>query len=282
MRIVACPHRERISIQKTKQEHTMLKIPLNSAILSQHKSAANNVNIKYKSKYDRKQFRHTECMFLTQDGNKLIYTTCPGVYAIRNWEEVDFVLPHPLTINLSSVPYTLSEQYSWLEIPDCTMESIKTFYDASRPKYIKESDLQTNIIAINGQRANIEFINPERIIQNFEKYIKLVRTNPVTNKDQFEWFVRDNNNKIAYHDINKVHRLVFGQNNTFDFGFQNEIKEQEILHQINQLHNTANTLGIVKRTIDNGSEEKTYLFPVALFEKERQIIFWQGCAKHVK
>jgi hypothetical protein len=162
------------------------------------------------------------------------------------------------------------------------MESIKTFYDASRPKYIKESDLQTNIIAINGQRANIEFINPERIIQNFEKYIKLVRTNPVTNKDQFEWFVRDNNNKIAYHDINKVHRLVFGQNNAFDFRFQNEIKEQEILHQINQLHNTANTLGIVKRTIDNGNEEKTYLFPVVLFEKERQIIFWQGCAKHVK
>ena len=72
--------------KKTKQEHTMLKIPLNSAILSQHKSAANNVNIKYKSKYDRKQFRHTECMFLTQDGNKLIYTTCPGVYAIRNWQ----------------------------------------------------------------------------------------------------------------------------------------------------------------------------------------------------
>ena len=69
----------------------MLKIPLNSEFLSKHKSVANNVNIKYKSKYDRKQFRHTECMFLTQDGNKLIYTTCPGVYAIRNWEEVDFV-----------------------------------------------------------------------------------------------------------------------------------------------------------------------------------------------
>lgn len=260
----------------------MLKIPLNSEILSKHKSAVNNVNIKYKSKYDRQQFRHTECMFLTQDGNKLIYTTCPGMYAIQNWEEVDFDLPHPLTINLSSAPCILSEQYSWLEVPDCTMESIKTFYDASRPKYIKESDLQTNIIAINGHRANIEFINPKKILHNFEKYINIAKTNPITNQDQYEWFVRDNNNKIIYHDINKVHRLVFKQNNMFDLGFQTEMREQEVLDQINQLHNIANTHGVVKRTINNDWDEKTYLFPVAIFEKERQIIFWQGCAKHIK
>ena len=261
----------------------MLKIPLNSEFLSKHKSVANNVNIKYKSKYDRKQFRHTECMFLTQNGNKLIYTTCPGVYAIKNWEEVDFVLPHPLTINLSSVPCTLSEQYSWVEIPDCTMESIKTFYDVSRPKYIKESDLQTNVIAINNKRANIEFINPERIIQNLDKYINIAKTNPITDKNQYEWFIRDkNNNKIIYYDISKVYHLVFGKKHTSDFGLQNEIKEQEILHQINQLHNNANTLGVVKRIINNNCEEKTYHFPVALFETDRQIIFWQGCAKHVK
>ena len=99
----------------------MLKIPLNSEFLSKHKSVANHVNIKYKSKYDRNQFRYTECMFLTQEGNKLIYTTCPGVYAIKNWEEVDFVLPHPLAINLSSVPYTLSEQL-WKEFPEMKKE----------------------------------------------------------------------------------------------------------------------------------------------------------------
>ena len=260
----------------------MLKIPLNSEILSKHKSAINNVNIKYKSKYDRIKFRHTECMFLTQDGNKLIYTTCPGVYAIQNWEQIDFVLPYPVAINLSSAPCVLSEQNSWLEIPDCTIESIKTFYDASRPKYIKESDLQTNIIAINNRRANIEFIKPERILQNLDKFIKTAKANPITDKNQYEWFVRDSNNQIAYHDINKVHSLVFKQNNAFDLGFQTEMREQEILNQINQLHNAANTLGIVKHTTNNDWDEKTYHFPVAIFENQRQIIFWQGCAKHIK
>ena len=266
----------------TKQEHIMLKIPLNSEFLSKHKSVANHVNIKYKSKYDRNQFRYTECMFLTQEGNKLIYTTCPGVYAIKNWEEVDFVLPHPLAINLSSVPYTLSEQYSWLEIPDCTMESIKTFYDASRPKYIKESDLKTNIVAINNRRANIEFINPEQILRNFDKYIKTAKENPVTDESKYKWFMRDNNNKIIYHDINKVYRLIFKQNNMSDLGSQTEMTEQEILHKTNQLHNIANTLGVVKRTINNDCEKRTYHFPVALFETEQQIIFWQGVAQQVK
>lgn len=256
----------------------MLKIPLNSAILSKHKSIADSVNAKYKSKYDRENFRHTECMFLTQNEGRLIYTTCPGARALKNWEEVDFILPYPLAINLSSVPYSLSESYSWLEIPDCTMESIKTFYDSSRPKYIKDSDLHTKVVAINNRRANVEFIDPKRFDQNFDVCFKMVKENPLTDISKFEWFKRNSEDKIDYYDIDKIYRLVFGQHNAFDY----EMSEQQILRSINQLHAKASTHGIVERSTHDGVEMKTYHFPFAIFEDANQKLMWQGFAQRVK
>ena len=136
--------------------------------------------------------------------------------------------------------------------------------------------------SVFAQMKEVDLVLGNKEKPEIEKYINIAKVNPITNKDQFEWFVRDNNNQIVYHDINKVHRLVFEKNNMFDLGFQTEMREQEILDQINQLHNIADTHGVVKRTINNDWDEKTYHFPVAIFEKERQIIFWQGCAKHVK
>ena len=186
----------------------MLKIPLKTSWLRQHKMAARPVDIDFRSKYDRNAHRYEECLFLTQSGDRLVYTTCAERHAVQNWEVVDFQLPHPMAVNLSSVPYKLDGEYVWCEVPKCTMETNATFYDDARPKYIKDSDLQTNVVAINGKRANIEFIKPQRYVDGVTRIVQSATANPFYDHNQYQWFGRDADDKIDFYEISKIIRRL--------------------------------------------------------------------------
>lgn len=259
----------------------MLKIPLNAEILAKHKSISIPVNIQFRSKYARDENRYLECMFVTQSDNKLIYTTCPGHFAIQNWEEVNFNLPQPLTINLSSVPYEFRDKHTILEIPSCTMETINTFLDNARPKYIRNSDLKTKVIALDGKRANIEFIRPDRFIERFDKIIHTVMENPILDHKQYDWYMRDDKNRIDYYNMSKVYKSVFGQN-VFEYEYLRYPGDTTILRRIDELHKVATMHGVTKRVVDNGTEVNTFQIPVAIFESARQTVIWQGIGTHVK
>ena len=259
----------------------MLKIPLNSQIVSKHKSISIPVNIQFRSKDARDKNRYLECMFVTQSDNKLIYTTCTGHYALQNWEEVNFNLPQPLTINLSSVPYELKNKHTILEIPNCTMETINTFLDNARPKYIRTVDLKNKIIAFDDKRANIEFIHPDRFIEQFDKIINKAKQNPIHDYTQYDWYTHDDKNRIEYYDISKVYKAVFGQN-VFEYEYLRYPGNTTILRRIDELHKAATTHGTIKRIVDNETEQNTLHVPVAIFENARQTVIWQGIGKHIK
>ena len=212
-----------------------LKITLNSSWLRLHKSIATPVNFLFKSKHEREQHRYEECLFLTQSGNNLIYTTLTGRYAVQQWEAVDFDLPWPITINTATVPYKINSNRACLEIPSCTGSALETFYDTNRPAFIKDSDLQTKVIAIDGRRANIEFIKPYGRLDKLNQIIKTVEENPFTDSNQYQWFTRDNGGKIDYCEISKIYKTVLGQD-VFEYEYLRYPGDTIIMQRINELH----------------------------------------------
>ena len=258
-----------------------LKITLNSSWLRLHKSIATPVNFLFKSKHEREQHRYEECLFLTQSGNNLIYTTLTGRYAVQQWEAVDFDLPWPITINTASVPYKINSNRACLEIPSCTGSALETFYDTNRPAFIKDSDLQTKIIAIDGRRANIEFIKPYGRLDKLNQIIKTVEGNPFTNPNQYQWFTRDNGGKIDYCEISKIYKTVLGQD-VFEYEYLRYPGDTIIMQRINELHKAVDRYGTLERVVENGFDEIKYRLPIALFKKATQTVIWQGIPVRVK
>ncbi len=266
------------AIQKKK---TMLTIPLNALFLTQLKSVVNPVNIMYRTKDERTRHRYEECAFLTQSKDKLFYTLCTRRFVIQKWENINFNLPYPLTVNLQSVPYKLSNKNAILEIPDCTQGTLNTFYDTARPQYIRDSDLHTCVVAINGKRANLEFINPQRFLNTFENIIKCAKQNPLHDWNQYKWFVRDTDGKIDCSEMGAIYKTVFGQNVFANEYFQYS-GDKKILMHLDTLHQVADTHGIMTHNQHNGVETDTFYVPLAIFNQTNQIIIWQGIPTKAK
>lgn len=259
----------------------MLKIPLKTSFVMQHKSLARPVNIEFRSRYEREAHRYEECLFLTQLGNNMIYTTCTGGAAIQSWETVNFKLPCPLAINLASVPYKLSGDYAELEIPTCTMANVVAFCDKSRPKYIKESDLQTKVVAIDGGRAGLEMINPERFLNMFDNIVRDVRAYRIYNPVQYQWFVRDANNKIDHSIISKIYKIVMGRD-VFEYEYLRYPGDKTIFGRIEELQRATDLYGLLKKSRNIDGDEQVFNLPVAVFKKAQQTVIWPGMMERVK
>lgn len=259
----------------------MLDIPLKTSVVLQHKVLASPVNIEFRTKYERDAHRYEECLFLTQSDGRLIYTTCTGERAIQSWENVDFKLPYSLALNLSSVSYKLNGDYVHLEIPTCTLETIGTLYDKARPKYIRDSDLQTRIAAVNGKRVNMEMINPGRFVDKFDNIVQGVRANQISDPMQYQWFLRDADGKIDCSTIGKIYKIVLGRD-VFEYEYVRYSGEKIILGRINDLHRVVDMYGVLERATTNGADEAVFNLPVAIFKKAQQTIIWPGIAQRVK
>lgn len=257
----------------------MLTVPLNAAILQKHKSMARPVNIEYKTQYDRKKYRWAECVFLTQSGKTLTYTTCTPQYAIQSYNTVDFNLPYSLTINLQSVPYKLTDKNTILEVPDCTLETLKMFYNPNRPAYIKTDDLQTKVISVNGKRANLEYINPQRFLGQLADTI--FKCTPGINHKHYQWFNRNSDEKIDYADMSKIYKIVTGSP-VFEYEHLRYPGDTIILKRIDELHNAASKHAVITKEFYNGVETCMYEMPIAIFENDRQKVIWLGNSQKVK
>lgn len=259
----------------------MLNVPLKTSFIFQHKALARPVNIEFRTKYERDAHRYEECLFLTQADGRLVYTTCTGGRAIQSWENVDFKLPYSLALNLSNVPYKLNGDYVWLEIPTCTLETLGALYDKARPKYIKDSDLQTRIAAINGKRVSMEMVNPGRFLDKFENIVRGIRANQISDPMQYQWFVRDADGKIDCSTIGKIYKIVLGRD-VFEYEYVRYSGDKIILGRMNELHRAVDMYGVLERTINNDGDESVFNLPVAMFKKAQQTIIWPGVVQRVK
>lgn len=260
----------------------MLTVPLNANVLEKHKSMARPVNVEYRTQYDRNRYRWAECVFLTQSGDKLTYTTYTPHYVIQSYNTVDFNLPHPLTINLQSVPYKLTNKDTILEVPDCTLETLKMFYNPNRPAYIKPEDLQTKVISIDGKRANLEYINPQKFMDRLDD----IRINsiPGINHKHYQWYNRNSDDEIDFTDISKIYKIVTGSS-VFEYEYLRHpeyIGDTYILKRIEELHNAASKHVALTKELYNGVESRVYEIPIAIFENEKQKVMWQGISQKVK
>lgn len=259
----------------------MVEIPLKTSWVRQHKLIAKPVNIEYSTKYERDAHRFEECMFLTQVGGRLVYTTCVGAYAVRNWEDVDFNLPHPLALNLASVPYKLTGDYVRLEIPNCTLMGVDAFYDKARPKYIKDSDLQTRVAAIDGKRVNLEYINPARFVERFDNIVQRVRENPIIDPTQYQWLRRDADGRIDYSDVSKVYKIVMGHD-VFESYYLRFPGNWVIESHIDKLHSAVDMYGVMESRANDGVDEHVFRLPVAIFNKANQTVIWPGMGQKIR
>lgn len=257
----------------------MLTVPLNANVLEKHKSMARPVNIEYRTQHDRNKYRCAECVFLTQSGDKLTYTTCTPQYVIQSYNTVDFNLPHPLTINLQSVPYKLTDKNTILEVPDCTLETLKMFYNPNRPTYIKTEDLQTKVISIDGKRANLEYINPQRFLDRLDDM--RINSIPGINHKHYQWYNRNSDDEINFTDISKIYKIVTGRP-VFDLIYTKYTGDTYILKCIEELHNVASKHVVLTKELYNGVESCVYETPIAIFENEKQKVIWQGIPQKVK
>lgn len=259
----------------------MVDIPLKASWLRQHKIIARSVNVEYRTKYEREAHRFEECLFLNQDGGRLVYTTCTGPCAVRNWENVDFKLSYPLALNLASVPYKLTGDYVRLEIPDCTLVGLDAFYDKSRPKYIKDSDLQTRVAAIDGKRVNLEYINPARFVERFDNIVKQVRENPIVDPKQYQWMGCDADGRINYSDVSKVYKVVMGHD-AFESYYLRFPGNWVIQSHIDKLHSMVDMYGVMESRTNDGVDEHVFRLPVAIFNKANQTVIWPGMGQKIR
>lgn len=260
----------------------MTTLKLNNSIVQAHKSIAIPVNLEYKSKYDRQKYRWQECMFLTQGKGVVTYTTCTPYCAIQNYQLTDHKLPNTLAINLQSVPYNTKDKEVILEIPKCTLETLNTFYDPNRPQYIRSDDLQTKIIAINGRRANVEYINPNTLMDSFNRMICEATQNPIYDYTKYNWFSREANGFINYALMSKIYKMVFG-NSVFEYEYLRYPGDTTILKRIDELHSAVSRYGMLTRRTENDcGEYDTHQLPIAIFENNNRKIIWSGFAEKIR
>lgn len=242
-----------------------------------HKHAAIPVNIMYRNKYERNAYAYQGCVFLTQDADKLIYTTCARQHAIQSCETVDFNLPHPLCINLGNVSHQIKDKNVVLEIPTCTLETLHEFYNPNRPSFIRDSDLQTSVVAINGVRTKLAYINPEMFLAQFDDLVRQIKTHPISDWQEYKWFNRTAYDEIEYSNIVHMYEMVVGEN-PFGYRHMTYPGDAQILKVLHGLHASAKTHGEIN--VERGDMD--FRYAVALFEKQDQKILWQSIPKQIR
>lgn len=141
-----------------------------------------------KRKDDRERLRFSHCLFLTQDSYGLNYQTTTQNKIVRIIDPVKTNIPYPLAINMEPIHRITSETIT-LEIPDCTLATLQTHNDANRPKYIKTSDLQTNVVKLGDNKTNLEYFDNMRYYTS--RLDQLIYTkieyDTVENAFKYEW-----------------------------------------------------------------------------------------------
>ena len=262
----------------------MLSITLNRDFFLKHKQLAVSVKYLYNNKYLRQKYKYKECLLLTQNKDILSYTTCGTTYALQSHEKVDFKLPYPIALNLINAQYEKCSEQIVLDIPDCTMTNLAAFYGDNRPKYIRDTDLQTSVVAINGKRTNIEYIKPEQLVAKFNQLIHDVTLKPISNWRDYQWFDRNNGGEIIYQDMDKVYKTLFSTDYGISSGMFDKPSELQILQFFEKLQMAAQYFGTIKKEIynENIGNEETYILPYAVFQSAQHSLIWQGIAQKQK
>lgn len=215
-----------------------------------------------KRKDDRERLRFSHCLFLTQDSYGLNYQTTTQNKIVRIIDPVKTNIPYPLAINLEPVCRIKSEQIN-LEIPDCTFATLQAHHNPDRPKYIKASDLTTNVVKLGDNKTNLEYFNnmhyyTSRLDQLIYTQIEYA---PIENAFKYEW---DQDNLLELANIFQpdyaswnpfMHRLSVNAKHKKDTA-------DKILQQISKF-GYLYTTKFDEYTYDDRIVEQ----PVAIFEK---------------
>lgn len=262
----------------------MVSIQLNRDIFMQHMRMFTPVKYMFKDRYLRDKYKYKECLLLTQNEDTLIYTTVGETHALQSYEKVAFQIPYPIALNLDSVSCYKSGNQIVLEIPDCTLAGLRTFYDVNRPKYINDSDLKTSVVAINGRRANLEYINPTHLADQFDYIVSNAKINPITNWQDYQWFNRNYNGDIQWQNIDSVYKTVFYTDAGILPNTLEHPSESRVLKYLEQLQSAAKSFGALYRESHNNDTDELdkYKIPFALFQDNQQSVIWQGIPQKQK
>ncbi len=259
----------------------MLNISLNGSFIDIHRSIIPMVNVTYKSKYDRVANKYKDCLFLTQNGDELSYTTLTDTIAIQSNETVDYKLPYPLTLDLASLSgRERQKQRSNIEIPECTLSNVAAFYDRKRPPYIRDSDFKTSVISENGKRASLEFIKPS--LNKFYRYIDILEQKPCVDWTGYKWMSTTSFNEYDCSEISMVHKILFDTpafNRLYMLYYPGDAHVLDVLKKIMA---RATKVGILSKTIYQDGQDVTYDMPVALFQEPQRVMIWCGLAQKTK
>ncbi|MBQ0013582.1 MAG: hypothetical protein KBS86_03375 [Proteobacteria bacterium] len=235
-------------------------ITLNGNII---KAIRPNINFSSheKRKDDRERLRFSHCLFLTQDSNGLNYQIATPHKIVRVIDPIKTKIPYPLAINLEPVSHFEMSETINLEIPDCTFATLQAHNDTNRPKYIKTSDLQTNVVKLGDNKTNLEYLNVAKITQRLNDLIYFEID--FTHKDEafkYQW------------DTDSLHELadLLQPDYAHWHPFMHTLSENEEHKQ-----NTANKIlkqiskfgHIYKTDIDENYNERILEQPIAIFEK---------------
>lgn len=214
-----------------------------------------------KYKADREELKFADCLFLTQNKNVLTYQIATNSLIIRITDLTDQQIPYPLAINLYPLKHELSDS-TVLEIPDCTFGVLQTRNDPQRPGYIKNSDLQTNVVKLGDDKTNLVYFEKIQYYTSMlDHSIKTMKPDIPENALNYGW-----DSDVLY----KIARTLEFTNWTRN-PFLYALSENEIHKEMtaNKLLQNIHQFGYVYRKgIDKEYHSTKVAIPVAIFEKE--------------
>ena len=255
----------------------MYSFDLDTNILKNHIRIATPVSAR--NKYEREQQRVHACVFLTNiTPNTLEYTTFSPNKAIQSRQTVDFQLPCPIAINLYSINDLYKCKNAHVEIPECTLETCKMFHAANRPRFIRDSDLTTSVISVNGARANVEYIKATNLGYKFEKIINELAHNPIKDWRKYEWILQDDWRLFEYMEAEQIYQAVFHTDNIFPRNLMSAPDNRTVLQYLEKTMSKATHIGTFTKAVYRPDNDTTDVFkiPVAMFRDEQQQIIWMA------
>lgn len=216
----------------------------------------------HESKKDnRERLKYAHCLFLTQHQDTLTYQVATPYKIVQVSDSTKTKIPYPLAINLEPVSHFEMSETINLEIPDCTFATLQTHNDTNRPKYIKTSDLQTNVVKLGDNKTNLEYLDVAKITSRLNDLIYF--TIDFTHKDEafkYEWDTDSLRELADLLQPNRIKRNPFLYTLSQNEKFRHDTAES-ILHQISRF-------GYIHQTkYDDDYNEIEINSPIAIFEQ---------------
>ena len=255
----------------------MFKIKLNTKFLQDHIAAITYTKYAYKQKDVRETHKAEDCLFLTQENDILTYTSAGQPFSIQSYEKVDFQIPYPIIIDLASVTIHGQQGTTELIIPNCTMETLKTFYDDNRPKFIKDKHLTTSVISIGDRPGNLSYIKSNNIPAQFDEL-----TTRILQQNSIDWQQYDWTSTNEHYVLDRIYEIVTGQNTGDAFlpFLSPDVRLSEItfsnINLSQMMHRATKCTTITKTRPDDDGNPLQFETPVALFDTTKQKILLTG------